>query len=299
MKQLYEQLKTTLKKYYDAFRIDLKKGRNIKSLSNKDRLICVLSEIQICLPMLPFAGLINKTAVPAIIAVIFFLIAELIKTALRDNEPGYSKYVCTVCGKRIREGDIYLLKNNSKCCGSCFQLSTKQKTSSASQNEEHKTVLEKPAEKPTTVSNVQTSPFSNLMKSQLTDSMMNDGLVKLFTNIGMPCAGFSMENAEEAYLHMKEKEQVQFYGSVCGNNNLYTWDDGYRTLMRCKNCGGYILVQISEFHGMEDDMYYADYFPVSGPEEAGLLNREYDGFAIEEKFPGKWMCCEGRPHWYR
>ena len=76
-----------------------------------------------------------------------------------------------------------------------------------------------------------------------------------------------------------------------------TWDDGSRVLIRCKRCGGYILLQLSEFHGMEDDSYYADYFPVSGPCEARWINEKFDGERIEEKFPCRWMIVDGKPHW--
>ena len=113
---------------------------------------------------------------------------------------------------------------------------------------------------------------------------------------GKPCIAFSMDDAEKAYQHM-DREQVKDYGSSCGKNILHTWDDGSRVLMRCKNCGGYILLQMSEFHGMEDDAYYADYFPVSGPKEAQMINEQYDGDTIEEKFPHRWMIADGHPHW--
>ena len=126
--------------------------------------------------------------------------------------------------------------------------------------------------------------------------MMNDELEKQARE-GKPCIGFSMENAMEAYRHMEDRELIRDYGDTCGKNLLYTWDAGHRTLVRCKKCGGYILVQISEFHGMEDDMYYADYFPVSGQKEAELLNQRYDGETIETEFPGRWLICEGGPHW--
>lgn len=115
---------------------------------------------------------------------------------------------------------------------------------------------------------------------------------------GKPCIGFSMENAVEAYKHM-ETEAVEEYGDHFNNNWLHTWDDGERVLLRCKNCGGYILCQTSEYHGMEDDDYYADYFPVSGSDEAHKLNEQFDGDAIETDFPGRWLICDPcrTPHW--
>ena len=113
---------------------------------------------------------------------------------------------------------------------------------------------------------------------------------------GKPCIGFSMDDAEKACRHM-DTERIKDYGDTCGKNRLHTWDDGRRVLMRCKNCGGYILLQVSEFHGMEDDGYYVDYFPVSGPREAQLINEKYNGEKIEEEFPHRWLIADGHPHW--
>ena len=67
--------------------------------------------------------------------------------------------------------------------------------------------------------------------------------------------------------------------------------------MRCKKCGGYILLQVSEFHGMDDDSYYVDYFPVAGPTEARDINERYNGEKIEEEFPLRWLIADGYPHW--
>ena len=35
--------------------------------------------------------------------------------------------------------------------------------------------------------------------------------------------------------------------------------------------------------------YYTDWFPVHSPEEADLLNQQYDGFAIECDFQGRYL----------
>lgn len=102
------------------------------------------------------------------------------------------------------------------------------------------------------------------------------------SNVNKPCIAFSMKNAEEAMKHI-DKEAVRRYGWECNGHLLHAWDDEERVLFRCRNCGGYILVQLSELHGMEYDEYYADYFPVSGPEEAEEPNQKYDGFEIEDK----------------
>lgn len=119
--------------------------------------------------------------------------------------------------------------------------------------------------------------------------------------MGKACDAFQMENADLAFKHFKDgfKEILVNYGSDCNGNPLYTWDDGRRYLIRCEICGGYTLVQKSEYHGMEYDSYYTDYFPVSGDEEAQKLNEKYDGFEIEDTPPGRFLICDGRfpPHW--
>ena len=103
------------------------------------------------------------------------------------------------------------------------------------------------------------------------------------------CIGFQMKSVEEAIEHM-DYEIVRDYGDYAYGNYLYTWDDGNRLLARCKKCGGYILIQHSEFHSaIGDDSYYTDYFPVDSEREAEELNKQYGGFAIEEEFPGKYI----------
>ena len=113
---------------------------------------------------------------------------------------------------------------------------------------------------------------------------------------GHPCIAFSMEDAEEAYKHI-EKERVKDYGARCVDSILHTWDDGQRLLMRCKKCGGFFLLQVSEFHGVEEDRYFQDLFPVTGPNEARIINETYDGEKIELEFHHRWMIIDGCPHW--
>ena len=116
------------------------------------------------------------------------------------------------------------------------------------------------------------------------------------------CIGFEMDNAEEARIHM-DFEIIENYGDEAYGHILHTWDDGERMLARCRKCGGYILIQKSEFHSFSDDgadSYYTDYFPVNGTEEVDELNRKYDGFALETSFPVRFLCeTNGRYHWSR
>lgn len=82
---------------------------------------------------------------------------------------------------------------------------------------------------------------------------------------------------------------IEDYGESCCGHSLHTWDDGERMLVRCRECGAYVLIQRSEFHSFSDapDSYYIDYFDVSGAEEARELNQRYDGYALESSFTGK------------
>ncbi|MBR2671421.1 MAG: hypothetical protein IKE27_04400 [Oscillospiraceae bacterium] len=114
------------------------------------------------------------------------------------------------------------------------------------------------------------------------------------------CHIFDIYDPNEAWNSM-DNEIVKDYGDYCNGHYLYTWDDGGRKLMRCRKCGGYILMQKSEFHSfMDDDSYYTDFFPVSGDEEAQMLNEKYSGFALEGQFPGRYlMRSDGQCSWSR
>lgn len=107
------------------------------------------------------------------------------------------------------------------------------------------------------------------------------------------CIGFRFSDALEAYEHMRGAGKlVEDYGHSAYGHPLYTWDDGGRCLVRCGKCGGYILIQSSEFHSFSDnsdDSYYTDFFPVSSPEEAEDLNIKYDGFSIETEFRDRYL----------
>ena len=100
-----------------------------------------------------------------------------------------------------------------------------------------------------------------------------------------------MEDAKGALEHIKDNsEKITKYSESSYNYPLYTWDDGYRMLLRCKECNSYILLQSSEFHSFYgEDSYYKDYFPVSSIEEAEELNRKYSGSKIEKEFTDKWL----------
>ena len=113
------------------------------------------------------------------------------------------------------------------------------------------------------------------------------------------CLGFGMKDAVNAYRHM-ELELVEDYGSEAYGNILHTWDDGERFLCRCRSCGGYVLVQYSEYHDMSGgvDRYYRDYFPVESPEAADELNRKFNGSDIEYKSGIRFLINDDHdPHW--
>lgn len=113
------------------------------------------------------------------------------------------------------------------------------------------------------------------------------------------CIGFEMENAQDALSHMNF-EIIRDYGDSAYGHDLHTWDEGKRLLAKCKNCGGYVLIQKSEFHSFTDspDGYYTDYFPVGNEQEADMYNQRFNGFDIERDFPTKYLCqTNGRVHW--
>ena len=115
---------------------------------------------------------------------------------------------------------------------------------------------------------------------------------------GWPCAAFAMQDAQAAYDHLSGFKRVQSYGEGRQGHWYYTWDEGYRYLAVCAKCHGYVLVQRSEAHG-EEDCYYGDYFPVTGPGQAEALNEQFDGWEIEERFNGKYLAeTNGRVSWY-
>ena len=117
-----------------------------------------------------------------------------------------------------------------------------------------------------------------------------------------PCIAFAMRDPKMAYEHLQTGSvPVIQYGSTFDGKPIHTCDDGERTLCRCKLCGGYFLVQDSERRDFStgNDEYFTDFFPVSGPEDAEMLNRKFDGYQIEFGFPGKYLAQDNTsaPHW--
>lgn len=113
-------------------------------------------------------------------------------------------------------------------------------------------------------------------------------LLKKHPNDQHHCIGFDLPTAAEAFEHFGGMlEEIWDYGDMCNGHFLHTWDDGGRKLYRCRNCGGLILNQRSEYHGLEDDDLYTDYFPVDSVQEAEQLNELYEGVAIEKEWNGK------------
>ncbi len=91
--------------------------------------------------------------------------------------------------------------------------------------------------------------------------------------------------ADEKSFDKRNLEPVKYYGSVCNGHSLYTWDEGDRTLYRCKKCGAYVLEQCSEIH--MPDKAYIDYFPVRDERHAEEINGKYNGWSIERDYPYK------------
>ena len=100
------------------------------------------------------------------------------------------------------------------------------------------------------------------------------------------CCLFKSKNAYDAYdKACKNLELVEQYGSRCNGHRLHTSDGGERWLARCNCCGSFVLVQESEVWGSDSEYY--DYFPVKSIEHARQLNKQYDGYAIEDYYPFK------------
>ena len=107
------------------------------------------------------------------------------------------------------------------------------------------------------------------------------------------CCLFFYPTAAIASEHM-DFEILEEYGGVYLSSDgehvhyYHTWDDGYRSLIRCRRCGALFLKQFSEYHNMRggDDCYYTDFYPVASREEALLFNEKYDGFSLEKAYTG-------------
>ncbi len=94
-----------------------------------------------------------------------------------------------------------------------------------------------------------------------------------------PCHIYGIEDAKEVY-DTFQASPLKYYGddvsledgTVLHDN--YAWDDGRRTLVRCKKCRGLMIRQSSVYESFSDapDGYYEDWIPVASEKEADLLN---------------------------
>ena len=107
------------------------------------------------------------------------------------------------------------------------------------------------------------------------------------------CAAFYMEEADEAYRHIRENFVfLKSYGDFAYGHTLYVYEEGKRVLGRCKACDRLILVQNSEYHSHsaeDDDSYYSDYYPLEKESDAEELNRRYNGNVLERRFEGRFL----------
>ena len=79
---------------------------------------------------------------------------------------------------------------------------------------------------------------------------------------------------------------------------LYRWDDGkngYRKLVRCKECGNFYLIQCYKLNKFSDssDTLYEDWYAVDSEEQADLLNKNYTGVQLEHKIKEIYRICKG------
>ena len=70
---------------------------------------------------------------------------------------------------------------------------------------------------------------------------------------------------------------------------MYRWDDGkdgYRKLVRCKNCGAYFIIQCYKLNKFSEssDKIYEDWYSVENEMCADRLNSQYTGPELERMF---------------
>lgn len=131
------------------------------------------------------------------------------------------------------------------------------------------------------VQNIEVLPYEEAYETLTYDDLkevlkeVND---RLTSNMKICCM-----IADEGSFDERNLEFVKYYGSRCNGHDLYTWDEGDRSLYRCRKCGAYILKQYSEIH--MPDAIYIDYFPVRDEKHAEELNEKYNGWSIETQYP--------------
>ena len=91
--------------------------------------------------------------------------------------------------------------------------------------------------------------------------------------------------ADDAKFERRNLEHIKSFGDTFEGHQLYMWDEGDRTLYRCRKCGGYVLEQHSEIH--MPDTGYTDYVPVRDEKHTEQINREYGPLALETEYPYK------------
>jgi len=94
-----------------------------------------------------------------------------------------------------------------------------------------------------------------------------------------PCHIYEIADAVEAYASFRGELIKEYGDNVTLSDGTvlhwnYMWDDGSRYLVRCKKCGGLLIMQSSEYHSFSDspDGYYKDWIPAASVKEADLLN---------------------------
>lgn len=78
---------------------------------------------------------------------------------------------------------------------------------------------------------------------------------------------------------------------------LYRWDDGkngYRKLIRCRECGNMYLVQCYKLNKFSDnaDIRYEDWYAVNSEAHADRLNNTYTGVQLEHEMKEVYRECK-------
>ncbi|MBQ8688198.1 MAG: hypothetical protein IJ512_06575 [Ruminococcus sp.] len=80
---------------------------------------------------------------------------------------------------------------------------------------------------------------------------------------------------------------------------LYRWDDGkngYRKLVRCRECGCFYLVQCYRLNKFSDhaDTEYEDWYAADNEQQADQLNKKYTGVQLEHRMNEIYRCSSER-----
>ena len=109
-----------------------------------------------------------------------------------------------------------------------------------------------------------------------------------------PCCLFSCRTADEAI----KKHTLTVTEDFGGEGEGYSWEDGSRKLLKCKNCGALFLEYRIKFLAMtdeQDEISYRYLLPVVNRKEALEYIDKYIGsVGLSDSYQGKRIWFNGR-----